>query len=139
MTSLDSLAVVADEAGKLILLHPSTNAPIRDKNDVEAHILLLGIDSAEGQKQRREATTRALQRRNKALTADELEAQAVDQLVALTKGWHLVSPDGEVIDFPFTPANARQLYGNRKFAWIREQADQFVVDRAGFFGKPSTN
>lgn len=139
MTSLDSLAVVADEPGKLILIHPTTNAPIRDKADTEAHILLLGIDSAEGQKQRREATTRALQRRNRQMTAEELEAQAIDQLVALTKGWHLVAPNGDVIDFPFTPANARALYSDRKFAWIREQADAFIGDRSGFFGKPSGN
>lgn len=139
MNGLESLAVSADDAGTLILLHPSTNMPIRDKNGGEAHLLLLGIDSAEGQKQRREATTRALMRRNKALTADELEAQAVEQLVALTKGWHLVAPSGDVIDFPFTPQNARTLYSDRKFAWIREQADQFIGDRAGFFGKSSGN
>jgi hypothetical protein len=137
MTGLDSLAIAADVPGTLVLIHPATNQPIRDRDGREAHILLLGTDSAAGEQYRRDVMTRAIQRRNRQMTAEEVEANSVELLVALTVGWHLVSPDGEPIDYPFSPQNARALYSDRRFAWIKDQADAFVGDRAAVLCKTS--
>lgn len=138
MTGFDSLALDTDKPTKMTLNHPKTNSPLVDAQGQMAFILLYGMDSEAAQKAKKDATTRNLRRRNRStLTADELEANNVEFLVALTAGWHLVNPAGEAVDHPFSAANARQLYANPKMSWIREQVDEFVGDRGNFLNTSS--
>ena len=59
----------------------------------------------------------------------EIENDTIELLAAVTAGWR-----GDfVLDgtpLPYTEHNAQQLY--RRFAWIREQVDQAVGNRANF-------
>lgn len=133
MNGFESLAVESDKPRELKLNHPLTGQPLIDKTGKPAMLLLYGMDSEAAQKHKREATTRVLRRRNRnSVTAEELEAQNVEFLVSLTAGWYLVNPAGEPVDFAFSAQNARQLYSTRLMSWIREQADEFVGDRATF-------
>jgi hypothetical protein len=139
MASLDSMAVWVDEPEKMVIKHPVTELPLRDKEGKEAFLMLLGTDSKAAHKHRREATARFLAKRNRNTgTPEEIDASAVEQLVALTKGWHLVNFEGEVIDHAFNEANARALYTSKQFAWLREQADAFIGDRANFLKSSET-
>lgn len=137
MSALDSLAAAADTPRKLVLLHPKTRRPmvLNDTEEV-AHIMVLGQDGIAAQKMRLEHTEAAIGRTGP-LTAQELYDRTTNSLAALTTGWLLVAPDGTLIDYEFTPENARKLYGAPKFAWIRDAVDQFVSDRSNFFGDAS--
>lgn len=138
MSNVDSLAIDAEAPAKLTLLNPETSQPIRDKDGNEAYILLLGTDSKAAQKHRREAMNRQLSKRNRnKMTAEEVEASAIEQLVALTRGWHLVNFAGDAVEFPFSEANARTIYSTPQFSWIKEQVDEFCGDRGNFMRKSS--
>jgi hypothetical protein len=94
---------------------------------------LLGKDSAAAKKHGRSQAQKIIDKRGRGKTkAEELEASNVELLVALTKGWYLVSFAGEAIEFECTPANARALYTDSKFDWIKDQVDEFSGDRSGF-------
>jgi hypothetical protein len=65
------------------------------------------------------------------ITPEEIEAEAIDVLVALTASWYLVDyHTGEVIDTEFNQADARKLYS--QVIWLREQLEESAADRANF-------
>lgn len=133
MSTLDSIALATDEPATLILKSPETGEPIYDKAGTPASIVMLGKDSSVAKRLERGVAQKFLDKRGRGKTrAEEIEASGVELLTALTKSWHLVNFEGEVIDYECTPANARALYSNAAFAWIKDQADEFAGDRASF-------
>ncbi len=138
MSGLDSLAIDSEKPFEIVLRNPQTNQPLRDAEGTAAYVTVFGQDSAAAQKAKRDATQNALSRRNRQMNATELEAQNIEFLTAVTTGWHLVNFDGEVVDFPFSPANARKLYGTASFNWIKEQIDEAVGDRSNFLKKSAS-
>lgn len=58
------------------------------------------------------------------------QEQATELLVACTLGWEGMAMGGK--DYPFSPDNARALYSDPGYAWLREQVDRFIADRANF-------
>jgi hypothetical protein len=61
-------------------------------------------------------------------TAEGIEADRLEVLVACTISWEGIGFDGG--EKECTPENARAAY--KKLPWLREQADAFIVDRANF-------
>jgi len=114
----------------LELLHPVTGEVIRDEDDAPMRIELVGKDSDEYRKAQRAITARRLKSRSrsKSFDADSLEHEAIDLLVACTKGWEGIALDGD--DLEFNKANCRKVYA--KYLWIKEQVDEFVDDRGNF-------
>lgn len=133
------LALAVDKPNKMTILDPATRQPIRDaKTGEEAWIELYSSDSAVARHHnfavtRRRLNTGARGQRIK-ISPEELEAEAIDLLAALTTNWSLINMDGTPLKEPFSPESARELY---KEAWLREQVDDFVSDRANF-SKPSS-
>ena len=70
--------------------------------------------------------------RSTRVTPEQIEAEGNDLLAALTKGWKLVDLDGNPIDVPFSQENARELYALTAVAWLRDQVDEYIGDRANF-------
>lgn len=64
------------------------------------------------------------------LSHDQIKQQAVEDLVVLTTGWNLTNVDGEPL--PFSKDAARDIYMAPEMAWLREQVEEFVGDRANF-------
>ena len=64
---------------------------------------------------------------------DSMKQRALDDLVLLTIGWTLDGIDGKPVEF--TKEAARELYSDTSMAWLREQAEAFVQDRANFLQK----
>ncbi len=62
------------------------------------------------------------------ISAEEIENDDLEQLVAVTVAWSGVGLDGS--DLPYSADNARKLY--KRLPWLREQAGAFVTDRANF-------
>jgi hypothetical protein len=134
MLDLKTLDITeAANAGQVMeVLHPATNQPLEDDEGEPVLITLAGIDSEVFRKAQRAATNRRLAVKGRTkITADELEQDALEALVACTLDWSGIAIGGEVLEC--TKANVRKVY--TEFRWLREQVDEFVGDRAGFLKK----
>jgi hypothetical protein len=132
------LALATDVAQRMVIIHPGSRQPLRHADGAEAWIDLHSIDSAAARKTIRAQQDRRMRIRAARPTAEELEADNVELLAALTVGWSLCSLDGEALDVPCNPANAQELYAMPALAWLREQVDVFVTDRGNFRRASST-
>jgi hypothetical protein len=65
------------------------------------------------------------------LTAEELEAGALDLLVKCTKGWKLTLNDGEGF-LKFNEENVRKVYTEEP--WVRDQVEAVMGDTRAFLG-----
>lgn len=123
----------SDEGFALELTHPKTGEKIG------AVINVLGVDSHQYQAKFRELQRKRLNQINKnprrlLQTPEQTDAEALELLAAVTTGWNGVVLDGK--DLAFSEDAARELYA--RFAWIREQVDQAVGDRANFLPQAAT-
>lgn len=133
MSKFSALALEVDKPSRMIVVHPVSRQPLRDKDGNEAHIELFSGDSEHARKHQRTVTRRRLAMRGRGkLSAEELEAEAIELLAALTTGWVLLDFDGNAIDVAYSQDNARELYGDPGMSWLREQVDEFVADRGNF-------
>lgn len=127
---LNSLKPVkADKGATLAIVHPETEEPIEGMT-----ITLLGQDSAVYRKIQLAKQQAILNRMAKGkkmvdLDAEKLAEDTIDDLVKLTVKWTGFEMNGE--DLPCTPENCRMVYSD--WPWIREQAQEFVANRANFF------
>jgi hypothetical protein len=117
----------SDEGAWLEAVDPVSGRP----NGVR--LKLAGMDSRSYRQAQREASNRRLSlmaRRGAKYRprAEELEAEALSLLVAVTLDWEGISENGQPL--ACTPENVREVYA--KVPWLSEQADDFVGDRANF-------
>jgi hypothetical protein len=133
MSSLDALAFDVSNAVPVSIVNPKTRQPIRDAEGKESYISIVSLDSPEVQRVQKDTLNKRLKTRGRlTMSADELDAERANTLVAATKGWYLVSLDGTPLNVPFSEATARALYSDPRFAWIREQVNEALDDRATF-------
>lgn len=133
MSKFAALELPVEKPFRMVIVHPITRQPIRDKDGQDAYIDHYSADSDIARKHQRAVLKRRLNMRGRAkLDPVEIEAEGVELLAALTTGWHLVSLDGEKIDVPFSQENARELYANSGVAYIKEQLDESASDRGNF-------
>lgn len=128
----------AEEGFELQLVNPKTGDPL------PIWITVSGVDSEAYQaairdRQRRQFKAMA-QSRKFTLTPEEIEANALDLLVVATRGWR--GAKGKTIllageDLAPGTENFRKVY--KQFAWIREQVDAAISDRANFLPGGSTS
>lgn len=131
--SLDALAIDVTQTVKVSLLNPKTRQPIRDVDGNESYIELVSLDSPEVLAVQKAAINKRLKMRGRAtVTADEIEAERAETLIAATKTWNLISLDGKPLNVELTPVTARTVYTDARFAWIREQVNEALDDRATF-------
>lgn len=129
------LELDVDRPQRLHLLHPHTRQPLRDNTEKqqEAWIDLYSGDSANARRHNNNVMRRRFNAtgRNQRIrfSPEELEAEAIDLYAVLTTEWYLVTLNGEPLSVAFSQEAARDLY---KTAWVREQVEDFVNDRANF-------
>lgn len=127
---LNSLkAVKADKGATLEIMHPETEEPIEGMT-----ITLLGQDSAVYRKMQITKQQAILNRMAKGkkvadLDAEKLAEDNIEDLVKLTVKWTGFEINGEAL--AATPENFRMVY--TEWPWIKEQAQEFVGNRANFF------
>lgn len=119
----------ADEGVVMEVRHPETEEAIEGMT-----ITLLGQDSAVYRKISLAKQQVALNRISKGkkiadLDAEKLAEDSVDDLVKMTVSWTGFSLDGK--DLKPTADNFRMVYA--EWPWIKEQAQEFVANRANFF------
>jgi hypothetical protein len=105
-----------------------------EPHEERAWIELFSMDSAKARAydnsvQRRRLDVNARGKMVK-LTPEQLEAETVDKLVALTNSWHFRRRNGDLI--PFSQENARLLYGSGGAQYIREQVEGYIGERTNF-------
>lgn len=133
MSKFAGLELSVEKPFRLVLVHPVTRQPLRDAEGKEAYIEHYSGDSEAARKHQRSVTRRRLAMRGRAkLTPEEIEAEAIELLAALSTAWNLLDLNGGKIDVPFTQENARELYANPAVGWLREQLDESASDRANF-------
>lgn len=128
----------ADEGAVMEVRHPVTNEVLKQDNGEPVTITLAGRDSDRVKRLQRATLDRRLaggRRRNLSFTADEIDKNRLEELVALTLGWSGIVLRGSLIE-P-TAENARDLY--QTVDWVREQAEEFVDDRANFLKASPTS
>lgn len=127
---LNSLKPVkADKGATMEVVHPETEEVIPGMT-----ITLLGQDSAVYRKMQLAKQQVILNRMAKGkkvadLDAEKLAEDTIDDLVKLTVKWSGFQLEGK--DLEATPDNFRMVYTD--WPWIREQAQEFVANRANFF------
>lgn len=145
MNKFAALELETAKPGRMFVVHPITRQPLREKSadgkeGKEAYIDLYSGDSEQARRHQRSIARRRLAMRGRAkMTPEEIEAEAIEFLCAVTAGWYLLDLEGRPLGVEFTPENARELYGLAAVAWLRDQADEYVGDRGNFSkGSPTS-
>lgn len=127
----------AEKGTEVEIIHPTTYQPLG------ITVVVCGSDSDTFKAIQRKQLNRRLEMQQKnrnrqnAMTAELLEAEGMDVLVACTKSWRtgdrpqIEFDDNEWLDC--TPENVRRIY--EELPWLKEQVDQEIGDRANFLGK----
>lgn len=137
-----ALAANVSETFKVTIIDPSTDQPLKDKNDKEAYVEVLSSDSKEGRafdKQRRTTQQqRAMRGGNRLLAQSDPLDDEQAKLAHLTKGWHLVDPATlEPIDVPCSEQNALELFTADGMQWLYRQVWLGANETANFIKRPS--
>lgn len=119
---------VANEGVKLELRGPD-DAPLRKSDGSPITITVLGKDSDAFVRQSNANANRYLNQKGRAkLSAEALKGEGISLLAKCTVDWDGIMVEGETLDCTYD--NAVKLYD--RFAFIREQVDEFIGDRSNF-------
>lgn len=118
LATLDT-GVNANQGVELELEHPKTGEPMG------IFITVAGRDSKVW---RRAIGDIADRNKSRTRTPDMVYREDIELTARCTLGWRNMVVDGQPLDFSF--ANAKAIY--ERFAWIKEQADNFKDNRANF-------
>lgn len=133
ISSLD-IMTAQDQGAVMEVVDPRTGQVARGADGNPVTITLLGRYSAKARDTQRKLQNRRLDQarrgRSNNMTAEEIEAEANEILVACTVAWSFDSLDGQ--PFPCNEANARKFWNDPRFRHIREQADTFVATEGNF-------
>lgn len=126
------VSTAADEGRTLQLLSP-TGEQLFDEAGKPVTITLYGRHSHRSRTMERKLADMRMElaRRGKTKrTADDMEREQNEMLVSCTGGWSFTHLGDD--ELPFTEANARKLWTDRRMANFREQAISFINDDSNF-------
>ncbi len=132
--NFDRLAI-GEKAFRLEIINPKTGDVMRCKEGKPAFVDIHPIESEAADKWRRlafERANRSGRGAGKKASYDESQASNVELLVSISSGWRIVDFDGNVIDEDYTPAKARELYGNTRMGWLTRQVSEGASEEANF-------
>lgn len=141
MNLMDRLAaceIEVEKPGRMIV-RGLDGKPLQGSDGALTYFDIYSADSEIARKHERAiADERIAARGRGVVTAAGMEDEQLEMLVVLTAGWGVrkVSEDGATIeDVPatdFTPAAARKLYANPRYADIRRQVNEWAGTRVNF-------
>lgn len=117
---------IAPQSRTIEILHPATSEP----TGLKVSLLPMSDDKIESV--RRKQLNRRLNSRNTKVTAEQLEAESMELLIASITGWEwsgTASFQGEKPEF--TPDNVRRVMKAAK--WVRDQIDREAGYAEAFF------
>lgn len=124
----------AEQGFRVQLRHPQTDAPLA------GWIRVQGEDSAAWQDKMNELLNARIRRMGQKrkqlpLTAQEVENDNIELLVAVTQEWGCLAVNGQ--DLAFSPEAAAKFY--RDFPAFRDQVLEEVKDRGNFLPRSGTS
>jgi hypothetical protein len=140
MSKFAALAVNVVDSFNMQIISPRDEMVLKDAAGREAFISFLSNDSEAGRKlDRAYQLAQARKKRNGRNAEDDEDyiKLLVERLAALTTGWYLVDLDGNAIDVPFSPENAKELWSDPAMSWLRTQAAVFVNNAGNFMPRSS--
>jgi len=128
------LSKIADtynpDEGAVLELNDAADAPLMNDDGTRMTLTLLGQDSDVVTKHNNQVSNRRLSAGARLkLTSEGLTGDGTALLAKATVGWN-ITLGGQKPALSYDAAFA--LYANPKLAFIREQADRFIADRAHF-------
>ncbi len=128
-----ALELETEKPGRMVVVHPITRQPLKDAEGAESYIDLYSSDSSIARKYDRSVFRQRLNMRGRGkVQPEQIEAEGVGRLAALTAGWYLVDLKGTPLEVSFSDDNAREIYGATQVAWLREQVEEYTTDRENF-------
>ena len=125
------------DEGFVVELRGPTDAQLFNDDETPMTITVIGADSDIAVKARNAQQNRRLQQGVRAkLTAEGLESDAAGYLAKLTVDWN-VTMGGEKPACTYEAAV--KIYSTPKLAFIREQVDAAIADRANFLRASPTS
>ena len=127
---------IEEDGTDMQIVHPGTGEPLFDEvKDEETGkitsepvtLRLVGQDSDIFKKVQNRITNKRSKMRPGQLTAERLSADTLQIVEACTVGW-----SGNLVLNGEQPTVAKEIYQGRK--WIKEQAEQYIYDRANYLG-----
>jgi hypothetical protein len=136
ISALDILTP-CEEGRDLVLQHPRSGRPWLDDAGQPITITLFGRWAGVAQQVAEAIDARRAARPIGAPvpTYDVKISEDAEYLSAVTRKWSFTQMDKK--EFPCTPENARKLYGDPRFGFIRMQAQSFHRDDGNFLGEPT--
>lgn len=122
------------ETGAPMKVYGPDGTPVLDSKGKQAVVYLRSRDSQSYRAKQHEMTNAALNRRNRKVTAQQIEAQAVELMVACATGWEGIEDENDK-PVKFSPEKFEEYLTKPGFEWFREQVDEFINSRANFLGK----
>jgi hypothetical protein len=95
---------------------------------------VVGQDSKEFRNFAKRIASQVMSREDK-VSVDELEKQGAEAVAACIVGWTSFLTNGEPL--PYSPEKAIELMATPELAFVREQVEAYVTQRANFF-RPRT-
>lgn len=122
----------SDQGVDMPIIHPGSKQPLRDDEGQPITIRLLGRTADRYRQQTRDIQEQRARRAAGGVktTLEDIERENIDTLTACTVGWQGLSLDGQV--FPYTVDNARRLWSDGRFIWLRDQAMNFIAEDGNF-------
>jgi len=132
--------MVTDEAKAVDLVHPVTFRPLGTPEKPVRVMIVPPSHPRMRAVERRIADQRVqnamVARGRMKLSADEIEAEAVDRLVACIESWEGIELEGKPLKV--SAENARMLMTNPALRWLRDQVDTALGDHGTFLAKPES-
>ena len=111
--------------------------PLLNDDGSQMTITVLGADSDVAVKHRAGNTTKRIQQAGRgAVTGESLDSEEASYLAKLTVDWNIQIGNEKP---PYTFGAAVKLYKNPRLAFIREQVDRAIVQRARFLKASPTS
>jgi hypothetical protein len=138
LAGIDDLLIGIDETVRMTLINPFNGSPCINRDTEEnGWIDVMSDTSDAGAAYMRARNNRVLARGGRAATDEELQFENVEKAAALVTGWSLVAPNGSPINLAWSRATARELFGNRKARWMRDQVLEFSANLGNY--RPTTS
>lgn len=128
-----NMEIYAEKGAVMELVNPVDGETLLDDEGNPVSIKLLGQDSKAWRKMNRDftrkKTSEMAKSRRRSVDFTMTDEEKAEMVAACTIGWSGIEEDGQAIEF--SQESAKDIY--MKYSWIREQADEFIGDRANFF------
>ena len=137
--TIAGLRIESEQPARMII-RGIDGQPIRHEDGSVGYVKVHSSDSRIARRHQQAVANRRLQVRGRSkITAQEVETDTIELLVALTAEWGTIKDGAEAPDPEFSKDLVRRIYSDPENVELRNQVDEFAADRANFTKASSTS